>query len=97
MSSTHVPRRPEGIPAEGVDLAPRTPPAPAATDQPLVPGVRCPLSRVVVTAIPTDDWIGGLPYRCHACGAMVDYWVRDTDYAGGGRLHTHKVPKVVGA
>jgi hypothetical protein len=59
----------------------------------IVPGKRCPLSSVVVTAIPTDDWVNGDPYRCHACGALVTYRVRNDDYPGHARLHTHKVPR----
>lgn len=58
----------------------------------LVPGDKCPLSGVVVTAIPHDDWIWDRPYRCHLCGALTTYRTRNTDYAGQARLHTHKIP-----
>ena len=59
----------------------------------ITPGEKCPLSSVVVTAIPHDDWVEGNPYRCHVCGALVAYRVRGNDYPGGGRLHAHKVPR----
>ena len=67
--------------------------SPQAETDDVIPGERCPLSGVVVTAIPHNDWNEGKPYRCHACGALVTYRIRESDYAGGGRLHTHKVPR----
>lgn len=72
-----------------------TSPAPgqSTTDPPLAPGAKCPLSGSVVVGIPREDWINSAPYRCHMCGSLVTYRVRDADYAGMGRLHSHKVPK----
>lgn len=62
------------------------------TELELEPGDVCPLSGIVVTAIPHEDWIEERPYRCHVCGAETTYRIRNTDLPGHARLHTHRVP-----